>query len=346
MALRARFYDGLASAPASVAIDLSPDGLLTIDDEAAGPRTYPVATLHVHDRVGLGAPRSIELPGGGLLHVPPDPGFDALLDRLTRADRGWVRLLESRWSYAIAALLLVLASAAAFVGYGVPALARVAAESISPRVERQIGQMALAEFDARMLGPSGLAAERQAQLRRLFDRGIAGQVETVTPPTLQFRAGRLVGANALALPGGIIVLTDELVALSRLDDEILMVLAHETGHVISRDSLEQLFQGLGTTLVIAFLTGDPSSPASLAAAAPAVMIQAGYSRADEREADRYAFAWADAHAIPRTRLTDLLSRIEESGGVGQLPTFLSTHPSTAERIQLAAEVDADTNGSN
>ena len=85
------------------------------------------------------------------------------------------------------------------------------------------------------------------------------------------------------------------------------------------------------------LTGAMVGPASLIAALPAVVTQAEYSRRNEREADAFAFRWADERGIDRRRLTDLLARVEAAQGGLSLPTLFSTHPSTAERERAAAK---------
>ncbi len=335
MQVEGQYYDGARTTPARVRVALSDDGGLTIDGTSAGSVTYRIGEVRVHDRVGAAAPRSVELPNGALLHLPKDPAFDALLDRVTRKRGAGVGHMESRWRYALTALLLVLTGTWCLVRCGLPLLASIAAERVSPAVAGQIGGLAMAQFDKRLLEPSQLDTARQQAIRASFNRLIASVAHMEPPLRLEFRYSQAIGPNALALPGGVIIITDQLVDLSQNDDELLLVLAHETGHELNRDSLRQLFEALGTTLIVAAMTGDPSSPASLAAAAPVVLIQSGYSRADERAADRYAFAFADAHDIPRSRLTDLLTRVEKVAGVGELPTFLSTHPSTEDRRSVA-----------
>ncbi len=60
--------------------------------------------------------------------------------------------------------------------------------------------------------------------------------------TVEFRASPIIGANAFALPGGIVIVTDQLMQLAEHDDEILAVLAHEIGHVKHRHVLRGLPQ--------------------------------------------------------------------------------------------------------
>ena len=59
---------------------------------------------------------------------------------------------------------------------------------------------------------------------------------------IEFRKSR-IGPNAFALPGGSIVITDELVALVDGDAAVVTgVLGHELGHVRHRDGMRMLLQ--------------------------------------------------------------------------------------------------------
>src|SRR5690606_15157282 len=100
-----------------------------------------------------------------------------------------------------------------------------------------------------VLEPSRLAPERQAALRARFEALVAhmpalpARYAHYAPRyTLDFRRG--LGANAFALPGGAIVVTDGLVEAARAaglqDDAIAGVLAHEIGHVAHRHTTRML----------------------------------------------------------------------------------------------------------
>ncbi|TMH81378.1 MAG: M48 family metallopeptidase [Betaproteobacteria bacterium] len=156
--------------------------------------------------------------------------------------------------------------------------------------------------------------------------------------------GAVVGANAFALPSGIIIVTDGLVRLSRSDDEVLGVLAHELGHVKHRHTMRRLLEGSVTALIIAGVTGDVASTTSLAAAAPTVLLQTKYSRDNEREADAYAVQMMRRADLDPTHLARILTRMERSGGGRgrNMPTFLSTHPRTGEREALALSAAGET----
>ncbi len=328
------YYDGRTSAPRQAVLRFDVDRVVCLS-LADGERSYSVSEIRIRDRIGAKSPRVIEFPDGALAHVSPDAEADAQLDAIGGRGRGFLRRLESHWPHALAALAVCVLLVAAFVRYGLPALAAVVAKRIPLHIERQIGTETLQQLDEIWFRPTSLDEARSRQLQDAFQTRVASQAGFGVPLQLEFRSSKLMGPNAFALPGGIVVVTDELVDFAKHDDEILTVLVHEVGHVVGRHSLRQGLEGLGITLLMTALTGDLSGPASIAAALPALLLQSGYSRRDEREADTHAFAWCDANGVPCTRMTDLLLRIDAEYGGMELPTLLSTHPSSSERVQGA-----------
>ena len=332
--IAAVFYDGRTSVPRQALLHFDADGMVRLS-LVDGEHAYPIDAIRICDRIGANSPRVIEFPDGALAHVAPHAETDARLDAIGGSGRGLLRRLESRWPHALAALVTCVLLVTAFVKYGMPALAAVVADRIPLQVERQIGDQTLQQLDKIWFEPTRLDAARRQQLHQAFHTRIASQSGFGVSLKLEFRSSGEMGPNAFALPGGIVVVTDELIEFAKHDDEILAVLAHETGHVVGRHSLRQGLEGLGITLLMTAVTGDLSGPASIAAALPALLLQSGYSRRDEREADAYAFTWSDANGVSRTRMTDLLLRIDAKYGSLDIPTLLSTHPSSNERVQAA-----------
>ncbi len=209
-------------------------------------------------------PRWLYLPGGGAC-VTSD---NAAVDRITR-ERRYERVLhkwESRPAYAALAVALVVGMLWLLVDRGVPVAVERIAEHIPVEAEAALGRETLRALDERMMRKSTLPGSRQDSLRAKFADMARAAGET-TPYSLEFRQS-FIGANAFALPSGIIVVTDDLVRLSRSDDEVLGVLAHELGHVKHRHTMRRLLEGSATALIIAGVTGDVASTTSLAAAAP------------------------------------------------------------------------------
>ena len=280
-----------------------------------------------------GTPRWLYLPGGGAC-VTED--HDAL-DRMMR-ESGYERALhrwESRPAFAALAVGLVVGAMWLLVDRGLPAAAQAIAARIPVEAEATLGREALAGMDRYFMKPSTLPAGRQQALRAKLAQMTAAAGVAVAY-RLEFRASPVIGANAFALPSGIIVMTDELVKVSRNDQEVLGVLAHELGHLHHRHIMRGLLESSATALLIAGVTGDIASTTSLAAGAPTLLLHAKYSRDNEGEADRYAIAVMRKAGLEPRFLGTILARMEgKRPRRGALPTFLASHPATAEREALA-----------
>ena len=241
----------------------------------------------------------------------------------------------------IVVVVVLLIVASRFV-LALPAVAAAVADRVPTRVAATLGDVTLRSLDASTFQPSALPAARQAEIVGRFARlrfpagATAGSYEIV------FRRSDAVGANAMALPSGTIVVTDSLVDLSGNDDEIVAVLAHEAGHVQHRHGLCLLFQSAFARAGIGLLLGDVSA---LAATASTVLLEAKYSRDFERDADAYAVRLLDENGIPRTHFARMLERLEESarrGAAGaddsSIMSYLSSHPVTRERLEAGPGV--------
>jgi Zn-dependent protease with chaperone function/Tfp pilus assembly protein PilF len=278
-------------------------------------------------------PRWLYLPGGGACVTSDN---DAV-DRMTR-DRRYEVILhrwESRPAFAVLAIAMVVAVLWLLIDRVLPVAVENLAARIPVEAEAALGRETLAGMEKYFLRPSKLPAARQARLREGFDAA-ARAAGDATPYRLEFRASPAIGANAFALPSGIIVMTDELVRLARSDREVIAVLAHELGHVRHRHTMRRLLESSATALIIAGVTGDIASTTSLAAAAPTLLLQTKYSRDHEREADLYAIELMRKSGIEPRHFAAVLQRLE--GATGQrrgLPTFISSHPPTEERAELA-----------
>jgi Zn-dependent protease with chaperone function len=187
-------------------------------------------------------------------------------------------------------------------------------------------------LDKALLEPTALQLPRRQQLDALFTR-MTATIKDGHRYRLELRKSKQLRANALALPSGIVIVTDDLVTLAENDEEIEAVLAHELGHVQGRHALRQLLQSAGVAAMAAAVLGDVSSISSVASAVPTI-IQARNSREFEIEADQAARQWLAANGIAARRFDDILCRLERgngNSGNSAVKDFLSTHPPTGAR---------------
>ncbi len=294
--IKGRYFDGKTSAAQSVEIQLLETGWLHIEG-TTHVADHPVTDVQISPRVG-NTQRRLHFPDGSVCEVSDNDTLDAWL--AAGGGHGLqheVFHLERQWSYALIALLAIAVGTWAFIQYGAPALAERIAMQLPTSLDDRIGRESLELLDGRLFEPTQLPPDQQQTLRSDFNRIVANLPDRQRY-RLEFRAGgKTIGANAFALPSGIVVMTDELVALSQDSRELTAVLAHEVGHVVHRHSLRMVLQSSASALVMFGLLGDVSSVSSIVASVPAMLTQAKYSRNHEIEADDYAFDWMESHGI-------------------------------------------------
>lgn len=170
--------------------------------------------------------------------------------------------------------------------WGIPFIAEKSLIFIPHHIDKKFGQTALDYLDESYLTESELSADQKSQIERAFKKYLnAVDPVLISDYNLVFRSSR-IGPNAFALPGGSIVMTDEIVDLFDADEKALFgVFAHELGHVKNRDAMKSLVQVSALGILMNLWVGDFSSTL---AAMPVLIGQAQYSREVERSADSSA----------------------------------------------------------
>ncbi len=217
---------------------------------------------------------------------------------------------------------------------GLPWLARLAAEHIPTAWEKSLSTSTLNSLESDGFKPTLISLDEQRRYRKLFD-AVAKGSSYGNPITLEFRSW--TDPNAFAIPGGAVVVTDQMLALMSTDDEFSAVMAHEIGHLEKRHGIRSVLQQGGAWIVVSLFVGDTSGLSYIATALPATLVDSAYSRGFEREADDYAFARLRQMLISPRAFAALMRKMQlqaESGAPGALKYF-SSHPPTDERIQAA-----------
>ncbi|MCS0607119.1 M48 family metallopeptidase [Massilia solisilvae] len=255
---------------------------------------------------------------------------------------------QARWPAALAALVLLLLVLAATLLWGLPAATEMIAARLPASVDASMGKSVLASLERQqILTQSRFSDQRLAAIDNVMARVMPPHPRV--PIRLLVRSSRALGANALALPDGTIVLTDDMVKLilgKRADfgsgetAQLAGVLAHEIGHIEQRHSARTLARTSLTAALSAALFGDFSAAV---AGVPAVLMKTSYSRAMETEADLYAIKALHAQGMPTEPLADLFYELENTPrarATRSMPRWLSksleytaSHPSSAERIE-------------
>ncbi len=311
--LLADFFDGHSARARPVRLWLEHDQLVVHDQTLdTVERRYPVRQVLWPEPTRHGQ-RQAQLPDGGVVTTPDGVAWDDWV-RASTDGRGFATGLAvkwfSSWRHTAVAMVAVILLAAATWRWGVPAAADLIARSVPATVEQSIGDEAMQQLEGFLLKPSKLPEAEQRLWRERFAAMVARQPGISTGYQLHFRdTGRGLGPNAFALPGGHIVVTDELLKLlGDQPDAVLGVLAHELGHVREQHGLRLTMRATLMGALLGFAIGDFSS---VLAGAPTVLMHASYSRDFEREADAQAKQLLiDSGRSPRAMLL-LFERIGE-----------------------------------
>lgn len=136
--------------------------------------------------------------------------------------------------------------------------------------------------------------------------------------------------NAMALPGGLIVVTQGLLNAVESENELAFVLGHELGHFSNRDHLRALGRGIVFSLFFAAITGN--DVAGLGISVSDLTLR-GFSRQQESRADEFGLAAVYAeygHVGEAWRLFERWNA--EAGAPGVVSEYLATHPAPGDRV--------------
>ena len=247
-------------------------------------------------------------------------------------------------------------SLAAFMVYGLPLLSAPLAHAVPLDVETRLGERSN-QFVAWFTDECETPDAAQAALDQLGDR-----LETVSQSPFELKL-RIVDApfpNAFALPGGWIVITDDLIDEMESPDELAGVLAHEAAHVAQRHVMAAQLREMGFGVLLEFLIGGGTGAGQELARTGASLESLRHSRAAESEADEYALAYLDAADMNPEALADFFDRmqsvfeemeaeVEEAEAAEDTPrtetrqeraeawlrSTLRTHPDTTRRAETA-----------
>jgi Zn-dependent protease with chaperone function len=141
--------------------------------------------------------------------------------------------------------------------------------------------------------------------------------------------------NAVALPGGVIAVTNALLESVESENELAFVLGHELGHFHNRDHLRGLGRGIAfSLLLVAVGVGGGGNAVQLASLA-GQFAQRDFSRDQEIEADRFGLALLAAEYGHVSGAAAFFEHLPERDGAleGGFASYFSTHPVHADRIQ-------------
>jgi beta-barrel assembly-enhancing protease len=223
----------------------------------------------------------------------------------------------------------------ASIAFALASVAAVAVVVMTPQwlaplvpagVEKKMGDALVGDFGGRFCdAPKGRAA--LAKLTKSLDPN-AGE--------LQVEVANIDMLNAVALPGGKVVLFQGLLDQAKSPDEVAGVLAHEIGHVRERHVMQGLLRQMGLAVVLGGFDGNGGATLNN-------LLSTTYTRESEKEADDHSIkAMTMASISPqgtseffeRLAQMDGSDRMDKDGQGRALANYTSSHPLSDDRKNL------------
>jgi predicted Zn-dependent protease len=338
------YLDGQTAARHPATIRLMRLGL-EVTTEGGWARVWPYAELR--QTQGFHEGEEVRIERGGELSealLVPEPGFLTSLHEAAPQlgmrfyDPAW---RQSRLRLTVLAAVAVVGIAGALYLWGIPALAAVVTPGIPVAWEERLGESAVAT-----LAKSETICHDQASQEALD--AIVGRLAAAVPRspyTFRVVVVDRPEVNALAAPGGYIIVFRGLLDRTSSAEELGGVLAHEMEHVLLRHSTRALIQHVSTGLLLAAVTGDMTGPLAYGLESARVLGQLQYSRRAELEADTEGLALLLAARVdPDGMITFFEGLIQDKKAPRTVLKYLSTHPTTDDRVErlkaLAARAGA------
>lgn len=237
------------------------------------------------------------------------------------------------WSGAAAASIAFL------FFFGIPMLAGFLVQVIPDKVQITLGKVVEEQIVGIAARTTGLNSEKlvcskaegQEVLEAMVNR-LADGADIAFPLSLTVLNVKQI--NALALPGGRILVFKGLIDFAGHPNALAGVLAHELGHVEKQHPLHGALEKGAAGAVIGLLLGDIAGGAVIAAAVEHA-TSAAYSREMETEADVYAVRAMRQQGWDIRPFAGFFARLaEKHPDMGGLAGMLSTHPASEDRKRI------------
>ncbi|MFH1532678.1 MAG: M48 family metallopeptidase [Pseudomonadota bacterium] len=267
-----------------------------------------------------------------LLSSGADRKTEAVLDRLKGGSRGLKIVGLLAGAGVLVYLLYLLVSV-----LGVHAV-DFAVDHVPVEVEEELGEQAAGQVlsEGRVCAAPAMNQALVTIMERLEAANDEGGY------TFRFYLADSTEVNAFALPGGYIFVNRGLIEKAGSPEEVAGVLAHEMTHVTARHGLRNVVARAGMWLIAGLLFGDTTGAGGLIAGGASELLNLSFSRTQEEAADQGGLALLVAARIDPRGLPDFFEKLlEEEGNLSAaIPSFMSSHPETRERIRMIrVEID-------
>ncbi len=140
--------------------------------------------------------------------------------------------------------------------------------------------------------------------------------------------------NAFATLGGHVMVFRGLMEKLPSENALVMLIAHEIGHIKLRHPLRAMSKGLVLSTLFSVILGQSSSAVSDMISKTGMMTMLGFSREQEEKADEEGLkaTWRYYHNVAGSLTLFAVLQKEMQGRTEHVPALLRSHPQIAERV--------------
>ena len=152
--------------------------------------------------------------------------------------------------------------------------------------------------------------------------------------------------NAWCMPGGKIAIYTGILDVTKNTDGLASVMGHEIAHAVAKHSVERASRGAllqtGTSLIDIFTGGklgqiNRATGMNTVGLLSQIGIMNPFSRRQESEADYLGMIFASLSGFDIRETKKLWERMKEANKGKEPPQFMSTHPSSSNRIKSLSD---------
>ena len=221
--------------------------------------------------------------------------------------------------------LLAVLIIPALIYWGIPSASGLFARFVPVSIEKQLGQYVINE-----LFPNRVICETDAG-REALEKLVARLAPPDSDYEFQLEIIDSDWVNAIAFPGGKILIFRGLLEKSRSADAVAGVLAHEMQHVFQRHGTENLLNQVALSGLFKLLTVEANAIAETLFAGVRTLSLLKYTRELETEADALALQLLYQAGVDPVEMLAMFQVLKNHSS--SLPESISTHPDMSSRME-------------
>lgn len=354
-------FDGRSAVKHRVELSLAPSGItLNVDDGRSLVWQFDSLQWNpASDRKN--PPYHIDHPAEG--HrveslIVDDPDFIDNLRRIApeALDSPMDRNPLMKWSFIFLGLVVLPFFIYGLWTFAIPALSDKVAMQVPTSWEEKLGQKV---FDVFFSGDLTKLTDAQIQaLDKIEERLLLDLPDQ--PYDIRIHVDNRDVVNALALPGGHVVIFQGLINQTERPEELAGVLAHEIQHVLKRHSTKSILRSLASQMLLTLMVGDVNGVMNGTIGLAEELNGLKISRGMETEADIEGMKMMIGAGIDPIGMVTMFEKLAEEekkmqnlidGALGREPKtqeekakekaegeswldYFSTHPQGEDRIKL------------